>query len=157
MAGAGRQVRGITCSEFSLTGGAVRARCLPVRMNEPLSIPASAPPRVDNLIQLPTVVLLGCEEDLEARCRAVASYARVLLRPFPIPFLRVTIVASRPLVLVVPARIYGMAPRGFESLAVEAGARLLRVDDAPFAQVELEYRLMDAILHALRARARTAS
>ena len=59
------------------------------------------------------------------------------------------------LVLVVPARIYDMAPRGFESLAIEAGAQLVRVQEAALAQVELEYRLMDTLLHALRARERS--
>lgn len=107
-----------------------------------------------NVIALPTMVLLGCNAEMEARCRAITSRARVLLRAMPVPFLRSAIVAVRPLVLVVPSAVYDLAPKGFDMLIEESGSCLLKLDREPIATIVLEYRIMEALIFSLRIRSR---
>jgi hypothetical protein len=121
------------------------------------SIPSQAvlpsEPSLSNLISLPLILLLGCDREVEARCRAIATRARVLLRAAPLPVLRSEILAMGPLVIIVPASIYESAPWGFEVLAEKVGASLLMLDRDPMASIVLEYRMMEALVFATRLRA----
>jgi hypothetical protein len=123
----------------------------------PHSLPAvrtapSAPP--SNLISLPLILLLGCDREVEGRCRAIAARARVLVRGAPMPFQRSEVAALHPLVIIVPAAIYEGAPWGFEVLAEKVGASLLMLDREPMPSIVLEYRMMEALVFATRLRAR---
>lgn len=110
--------------------------------------------RPNNLIALPLILLLGCDAELEARCRSIAARAKVLLRSAPVPFQRSEVTALAPLVIVVPAHVYEGAPWGFEVLAEKVGASLLMIDSEPPAPIVLEYRMMEALSFATRLRAR---
>jgi hypothetical protein len=107
-----------------------------------------------NLVALPLILLLGCEESLEARCRSIAARARVLVRSMPIPFQRAEVAGLEPLVIIVPATVYEGAPWGFEVLAEKVGASLLMLDREPMAPIVLEYRMMEALVFATRLRTR---
>jgi hypothetical protein len=123
----------------------------------PSPSPAIRPPpdaRPNNVIELPLILLLGCDPDLEARCRAIAARAKVLVRAAPVPVQRSEVTALAPLVIIVPAQVYEGAPWGFEVLAEKVGASLLMLDDQPMAPIVLEYRMMDALVFATRLRAR---
>lgn len=111
-------------------------------------------PTPNNLIAIPLILLLGCDEDLESRCRAIAARAKVLVRSAPVPVQRSEVTALAPLVIIVPAQVYEGAPWGFEVLAEKVGASLLMLDDKPMAPIVLEYRMMDALVFATRLRAR---
>jgi hypothetical protein len=100
------------------------------------------------------ILLLGCEEVLEARCRSIAARARVLVRSMPIPFQRAEVASLEPLVIIVPAEVYEGAPWGFEVLAEKVGASLLMLDREPMAPIVLEYRIMEALVFATRLRTR---
>lgn len=115
-----------------------------LRLREPAS----------NLVELPVILLLGCEPDLVARCRSIASKARALVRLVELPFTRRQIAELRPLVILVPSAIYESAPWGYEVLAEKVGASLLMVDPGMGAPIVLEYRLMEALVFAARLRAR---
>ena len=123
---------------------------LPTSLPAPLSLEAGA----SNVITLPLILLLGCQREVEARCRTIALRARVLLRTLPLPFQRSEVAAMGPLVLVVPAAVYESAPWGFEVLAEKVGASLLMLDRDPIAPIVLEYRMMEALVFASRLRAR---
>jgi hypothetical protein len=107
-----------------------------------------------NVISLPLILLLGCDTDLEARCRSIAARARVLVRSSPMPFQRSEVTALHPLVIIVPGHVYEGAPWGFEVLAEKVGASLLMLDREPLAPIVLEYRMMEALVFATRLRAR---
>jgi hypothetical protein len=124
---------------------------LPPTSLAPLSPEARAS---SNVVTLPLIVLLGCDPDVEARCRAIALRARVLLRTHPLPFQRAEVAAMHPLVIIVPAAVYESAPWGFEVLAEKIGASLLMLDRNPMASIVLEYRMMEALVFATRLRAR---
>jgi hypothetical protein len=106
------------------------------------------------VIALPLILLLGGDDELEARCRTIASRARVLLRAAPVPFARSEVTSLSPLVIVVPAQVYEGAPWGFEVLAEKVGASLLMLDREPIAPIVLEYRMMEALVFAARLRER---
>jgi hypothetical protein len=130
---------------------------LPALAVQPPSLsPAVDPaePLPDNVIPLPLVLLLGCDETLEARCRSIGLRARVLVRAAPVPFTRSEVTALEPLVIVVPAFVYEGAPWGFEVLAEKVGASLLVIDRDPIAPIVLEYRIMESLIFATRLRAR---
>lgn len=112
--------------------------------------------RPSNLIELPLILLLGCDPDLEARCRRIAARSRVLVRALPLPFTRADIADLRPLVILVPTPVYECAPWGYEVLAEKVGASLLTLEGALLAPIVLEYRLMEALAFAARLRARPA-
>ena len=114
----------------------------------------AADPAADNVISLPLILLLGCDGALEARCRAIASRARVLVRAAQVPFARAEVTSLEPLVIVVPAYVYEGAPWGFEVLAEKVGASLLMIDREPIAPIVLEYRIMESLIFATRLRAR---
>jgi hypothetical protein len=122
----------------------------------PYTSPAvrNSEPPLDNVIALPLILLLGCDAELEARCRSIAARARVLLRTAPVPFQRSEVAALQPLVIMVPAAVYEGAPWGFEVLAEKVGASLLMIDREPMAPIVLEYRMMEALVFATRLRAR---
>jgi hypothetical protein len=111
-------------------------------------------PEPSNVIRLPLILLLGCGAELEARCRAIAWRARVLLRAAPMPYQRSEVAALHPLVIIVPAAVYECAPWGFEVLAEKVGASLLMLDREPMAPIVLEYRMMESLVFATRLRAR---
>lgn len=111
--------------------------------------------RPNNVISLPLILLLGCDSDLESRCRSIAARSRVLVRSAPVPVQRAEVSAWAPLVIVVPAQVYEGAPWGFEVLAEKVGASLLMLDPEPLAPIVLEYRMMEALLFATRLRARS--
>lgn len=111
--------------------------------------------RPNNVISLPLILLLGCDSDLEGRCRAIAARSRVLVRSARVPVQRAEVSAWAPLVIVVPAQVYEGAPWGFEVLAEKVGASLLMLDPEPLAPIVLEYRMMEALLFATRLRARS--
>jgi hypothetical protein len=108
----------------------------------------------DNVISLPVILLLGCDTELEERCRSIAARARALVRASQVPFARAEVIALQPLVIVLPSQVYEGAPWGFEVLAERIGASLLMVDREPIAPIVLEYRLMESLLFATRLRAR---
>lgn len=110
--------------------------------------------RSSNVIALPLILLLGCDAELAARCRSIASRSRVLVRAARVPFSRSEVTALAPLVIVVPADIYEGAPWGFEVLAEKVGASLLMLEREPIAPIVLEYRIMEALVFATRLRAR---
>lgn len=122
----------------------------------PYASPALRAPeaRPNNVIALPLILLLGCDAELEARCRSIAARAKVLVRSAPVPFQRSEVTALSPLVIMVPAHIYEGAPWGFEVLAEKVGASLLMLDREPLAPIVLEYRMMEALVFATRLRAR---
>jgi len=107
-----------------------------------------------NVIALPLILLLGCDTELETRCRSIATRARVLVRSAPVPFQRSEVAALQPLVIIVPGHIYEGAPWGFEVLAEKVGASLLMLDREPLAPIVLEYRMMEALVFATRLRSR---
>ncbi len=115
---------------------------------------AAEPAASSNVIPLPLILLLGCAPEMEARCRAIAARARVLVRGTPMPFQRTEVAALHPLVIVVPAAVYEAAPWGFEVLAEKVGASLLMLDRDPMPSIVLEYRMMEALVFAKRLRAR---
>jgi hypothetical protein len=123
---------------------------LPTPSPEPLSFEAVA----SNVITLPLILLLGCNPEVESRCRIIALRARVLVRTLPLPFQRSEVAAMQPLVIIVPAPVYEGAPWGFEVLAEKVGASLLMLDRDPMAPIVLEYRMMEALVFATRLRAR---
>jgi hypothetical protein len=125
-------------------------------VHTPYTSPAlgAAEPASTNVISLPLILLLGCSPDVEARCRAIAARARVLVRGAPVPFQRSEIAALHPLVIVVPATTYESAPWGFEVLAEKVGASLLLLDRDTMPSIVLEYRMMEALVFASRLRAR---
>ncbi len=100
------------------------------------------------------ILLLGCDPEVEARCRTIATRARTLVRAVPVPFHRSEVAALHPLVLIVPSPIYEAAPWGFEVLAEKVGASLLMLDREPMPPIVLEYRMMEALVFATRLRAR---
>lgn len=110
--------------------------------------------RQSNVIALPLILLLGCDPDLTARCRSIATRAKVLARSAPVPFVRSEVTALSPLVIIVPADVYEGAPWGFEVLAEKVGASLLMLEREPIASIVLEYRIMDALVFATRLRTR---
>jgi hypothetical protein len=112
-------------------------------------------PTATNLVALRLILLLGCEPELQARCRSIASKAKVLVRAMDMPFQRAEVAALQPLVIVVPATVYEGAPWGFEVLAEKVGASLLMLEREPMAPIVLEYRMMEALVFATRLRART--
>jgi hypothetical protein len=107
-----------------------------------------------NLVALPLILLLGCDDELEARCRTIAGKAKALVRTMGMPFQRAEVAALQPLVIVVPATVYEGAPWGFEVLAEKVGASLLMLEREPMAPIVLEYRMMEALMFATRLRAR---
>jgi hypothetical protein len=111
-------------------------------------------PAPTNVISLPLIVVLGCSAEMEARCRSIAQRARALVRASPMPFQRAEIAALHPLVIIVPAPVYEVAPWGFEVLAEKVGASLLMLEREPVAQIVLEYRMMEALVFAKRLQAR---
>jgi hypothetical protein len=113
---------------------------------------ASQPAQNQNVIVLPLVLLLGCSAAFEARCREIGTRAKLLVRGCEVPFSRPLATRIRPLVILVPTHIYELAPRGFDLLAEDAGAMLVRVDDEQGPSVALEYRLLDAVLAATNRR-----
>ena len=113
-----------------------------------------ADPAPSNVVALPLILLLGCDAEVETRCRAIAGRARVLVRAMALPFQRVEVAAMSPLVIIVPAMVYEGAPWGFEVLAEKVGASLLMLDRDPVAPIVLEYRMMEALVFATRLRAR---
>ena len=114
----------------------------------------SAGPAPANVISLPLILLLGCDSELETRCRSIAARSRVLVRSAPIPFQRTEVAALQPLVIIVPGHVYEGAPWGFEVLAEKVGASLLMLDCEPLAPIVLEYRMMEALVFATRLRLR---
>jgi hypothetical protein len=141
-AGSGPECR---LARFLLTAPAVRP---------PDTSPAVGSADPDNVISLPLILLLGCDAALEARCRSIASRARVLVRTSGVPFARTEVALLEPLVIVVPAQVYEGAPWGFEVLAEKVGASLLMIDREPIAPIVLEYRIMESLIFATRLRAR---
>jgi hypothetical protein len=111
-------------------------------------------PAPSNVIALPLLLMLGCDEETESRCRAIAARARVLVRAMSLPFQRSEVAALSPLVIMVPAAVYEGAPWGFEVLAEKVGASLLMLDREPMAPIVLEYRMMESLVFATRLRAR---
>jgi hypothetical protein len=111
-------------------------------------------PAPSNVIALPLMLMLGCEQEIEGRCRSIAARARVLVRTMSLPFQRSEVAALSPLVIMVPAAVYEGAPWGFEVLAEKVGASLLMLDRDPMAPIVLEYRMMEALVFATRLRAR---
>lgn len=81
----------------------------------------------DNLVVLPLIVVVGDDPALAARCQAICSTLRVLVQRLPTPFDRASVVASRPIALVVPARIHDVTPIGMNELSKDAEAALVRV------------------------------
>ncbi len=114
-------------------------------------------PNGTNLVALPTVLMLGCDEALVNRCRNIASRAKVLLRSMPVPFQRNDVAALRPLVIMAPKDVYEGAPWGFEVLAERIGASLLVLGPDPLAPIVLEYRMMEALVFASRLRRRVGA
>jgi hypothetical protein len=114
----------------------------------------SVDPTPANVISLPLILLLGCDAELETRCRSIALRARVLVRSAPVPFQRSEVALLEPLVIIVPGHVYEGAPWGFEVLAEKVGASLLMLDREPLAPIVLEYRMMEALVFATRLRAR---
>ncbi|MFT3765293.1 MAG: hypothetical protein QM820_07230 [Minicystis sp.] len=125
-------------------------------MQPPHTSPALRAPEVrpNNVIALPLVLLLGCDQELEDRCRSIAARAKVLVRAAPMPFQRSEVTSLSPLVIIVPAHVYEGAPWGFEVLAEKVGASLLMLDREPMAPIVLEYRMMEALVFATKLRAR---
>lgn len=114
--------------------------------------PETAP---DNVISLPLILLVGCDPDLEARCRAIGARAKVLVRSMRSMSPRThEIRALSPLVIIVSADVYESQPWGFEVMAEHVGASLLMLDHAPLAPIVLEYRMMEALVFVTRLRAR---
>jgi hypothetical protein len=140
-------VPGLTMARFVLTATAVQT---PSRSSA-VRAPAPSP---SNVIALPLILLLGCEAEIEGRCRSIAARGRVLARSLPLPFRRADVAALQPLVIVIPDGVYEAAPWGFEVLGEKVGASLLVLGREPIAPIVLEYRLMEALCFATRLRAR---
>jgi hypothetical protein len=105
------------------------------------TVHASDPsPSPSNLISLRLILVIGCDREMEARCRAIASRARVLLRFCSLPVLRSEIAAMRPLVIMLPANVYERAPWGFEVLAEKVVASLLMLDGHRMTSILLNHR-----------------
>lgn len=101
---------------------------------------------------LPLVLLIGVSAAFEAKCRSVASKAKLLVRSCGVPFARPEALATRPLAIVVHEALYDLAPRGFDLLAEDVDGVIVRLDTEEIAPVVLEYRLMGAVLAAAKLR-----
>lgn len=112
----------------------------------------AADPANANVVVLPVIILIGCSPSLEARCRAVGARARALVRAQVVPFSPGNVRRLRPLVLVVPARIYAAAPDDLEVLAEGAGASLVLIENEALPRPALESRVLDALTFAQRLR-----
>ena len=124
---------------------------MPPLSTSPALLPSEIP---TNVVSIPLVLLIGCDPEVEARCRSIAQRARVLVRCLPTTFQRSEVAAMQPLVILVPGVVYESQPWGFEVLAEKVGASLLMLDRDPIAPIVLEYRMMESLVFATRLRAR---
>lgn len=88
----------------------------------------------DNLVVLPLIVVIGDDPELAARCQAICTELRVLVQRLPTPFDRARLVASRPIAIVVPARIHDVTLIGMNELGKDAEAVIVRA--SPSSNVE---------------------
>ncbi len=105
------------------------------------------------VITIPIVLTLDCSPGFLARCRKVAARSHMLVRTCEAASAWRTAVSLRPLVLMVPSNLHDRAPRRFNALATEAGARLVVLESEQIPLAEIEGYLSSALFAARRARA----
>ncbi len=108
---------------------------------------------VAKVIRIPLVLTLECSPAFLVRCRKVAARSRMLVRECEAASAWRTAVALQPLVLMVPGHLHDRAPRRFNTLAAEAGARLVVLESEQLPLDELQRHLSSALYEAARARA----
>ena len=104
------------------------------------------------LIQIPIVLALDCTPVFLERCRQISAKRGILVRGCESASAWRTAVALRPLAIVVPEHLHERAPRQFETLAAEAGARLVVLESAQLPAHELDSHITSAVNEATRAR-----
>ncbi|XXX81766.1 hypothetical protein WMF30_23695 [Sorangium sp. So ce134] len=79
--------------------------------------------------QIPTALLIGGDQALLERCQAAAMDVGIVVKACPISMAAALAEERRPVVIVVTASTYALAPEGFEEIAREVVSTLVRVDE----------------------------
>src|SRR5690349_20321837 len=67
--------------------------------------------------QIPTALLIGGDQALLARCQAAAMDVGIVVKACPVSMAAALAEERRPVVIVVTASTYALAPEGFEEIA----------------------------------------
>ncbi|MGK3983010.1 hypothetical protein WME99_08215 [Sorangium sp. So ce136] len=103
--------------------------------------------------QIPTALLIGGDQALLARCQAAALDVGIVVKACPVSMAAALAEERRPVVIVVTASTYALAPEGFEEIARDVVSTLVRVDDA-LTDEELEAMLTTAARESRKQRTR---
>ncbi len=98
-------------------------------------------------MKIPVTLVVEGGADLLAAVGSAALSAQVLVAECGISDATDTAAQMRPLVIVVPADIFDSDPDGFQTLARDVRAQVMRVP-ADFAAAELEEKLKTLMLEA---------
>ncbi|WP_437627148.1 hypothetical protein [Sorangium sp. So ce1151] len=103
--------------------------------------------------QIPTALLIGGDQALLARCQAAAMDVGIVVKACPVSMAAALAEERRPVVIVVTASTYALAPEGFEEIARDVVSTLVRVDEA-LTDEELESMLTTAARESRKQRTR---
>ncbi|WP_437516330.1 hypothetical protein [Sorangium sp. So ce1099] len=103
--------------------------------------------------QIPTALLIGGDQALLARCQAAAMDVGIVVKACPVSMAAALAEERRPVVIVVTASTYALAPEGFEEIARDVVSTLVRVDEA-LTDEELEAMLATAARESRKQRTR---
>ncbi|WP_438011064.1 hypothetical protein WME89_21790 [Sorangium sp. So ce321] len=103
--------------------------------------------------QIPTALLIGGDQALLARCQAAAMDVGIVVKACPVSMAAALAEERRPVVIVVTASTYALAPEGFEEIARDVVSTLVRVDEA-LTDEELEAMLTTAARESRKQRTR---
>ncbi|MGK3963491.1 hypothetical protein WMF01_23255 [Sorangium sp. So ce1667] len=103
--------------------------------------------------QIPTALLIGGDQALLARCQAAAMDVGIIVKACPVSMAAALAEERRPVVIVVTASTYALAPEGFEEIARDVVSTLVRVDEA-LTDEELEAMLTTAARESRKQRTR---
>ncbi|HTN90172.1 MAG TPA: hypothetical protein VL242_41140, partial [Sorangium sp.] len=103
--------------------------------------------------QIPTALLIGGDQALLARCQAAAMDVGIVVKACPVSMAAALAEERRPVVIVVTASTYALAPEGFEEIARDVVSTLVRVDEA-LTDEELEAMLTTAARESRKQRSR---
>ncbi len=98
-------------------------------------------------MKIPVTLVVEGSEDLLAAVGSAALSAQVLVAECGTADATDTAAQMRPLVIVVPSDIFDSDPDGFQTLARDVRAQVMRVA-ADFDPAELEEQLKDLMLQA---------
>jgi hypothetical protein len=101
--------------------------------------------------QIPTVLLIGGDQDLLERCQAAAMDAGIVVKACPVSMAAALAEERRPVAIVVTQAVYALDPVRFETLARDAISTLVRVDST-LAEDELGMMLATAVRESRKQR-----